>query len=126
MRSWFLKVITFKIQERLLLINEQDSPIQLYLRMSGHVGDVPWTAILVRAYGHSSFKGCARCLQLVLIINCEGEPLGLVRCLGYLDKVLHSVSAHRPLFSPVQATHYGRTEWCATVRKKISSMTCRF
>jgi hypothetical protein len=67
--------------------NEQEAPVQVHLCLSGHVGDVPWTAIVARGCGHSSFKGCPRCFQLGLTTNTEGQSLGCVRCVGYMGEV---------------------------------------
>jgi hypothetical protein len=85
--------------------NHQEPPMRLHLCMSGHVGDVPWTAILVRACGHSSFKGCPRCFQLGVTTNTEGETLGCVRCLGYLGEVCTQVLRIDPTIPPGQPGH---------------------
>jgi hypothetical protein len=85
--------------------NELEPPKQLYLCMSGHVGDVPWTAVVARACGHSSFKGCPRCFQLGVTINGEGESLGCVRCLGYLGEVCTQILRIDSSYPPDQPGH---------------------
>jgi hypothetical protein len=79
--------------------------MKLHLCMSGHVGDVPWTAIVARACGHSSFKGCPRCFQLGVTTNSEGEALGCVRCLGYLGEVCTQTLRINPSRPPGQPGH---------------------
>jgi hypothetical protein len=63
---------------------EQDPPVQVHLCLSGHVVDVPWTAVVAQACGHSSVKGCLRYFQLGVTCNSMGESLGCVHCLGYM------------------------------------------
>jgi hypothetical protein len=65
-----------------------DPRVQLHLCLSGHIGDVPWTAVMARACAHSSFKGCPRCFQVGTTCNSQGEALGCVRLLGYLEDTL--------------------------------------
>jgi hypothetical protein len=65
-----------------------DPKVQLHLCISGHIGDVPWTAVIARACSHSSFKGCPRCFQLGTTCNSLGEALGCVRFLGYHEDTL--------------------------------------
>jgi hypothetical protein len=65
-----------------------DPRVQLHLCFSGHIGDVPWTAVIARACAHSSFKGCPRCFQVGTTCNSQGEALGCVRLLGYLEDTL--------------------------------------
>jgi hypothetical protein len=48
---------------------------------------VPWTTVVAKTCGHSSFKGCPMCFQLGVTSNRDGESLGCIRCLGYVNEI---------------------------------------
>jgi hypothetical protein len=62
------------------------SGTSLHVVLSGHIGDVPWTAITARACGHACFKGCPRCFLLGQTVNSKGESLGATRFGGYKEE----------------------------------------
>ncbi len=88
-------------------VGPDDPRIQLHLCLSGHIGDVPWTAVISRACGHSSFKGCPRCFQVGATSNNQGQALGCVRCLGY---------THDTMVQKLEVNH----EWAVDDPRRIS------
>jgi hypothetical protein len=67
--------------------SQHEPAVQLHVCLSGHVGDVPWTAVVARTCGHSSFKGCPMCFQLGATSNRDGDSLDCVRCQGYVNDI---------------------------------------
>ena len=68
--------------------------IKCYLGVSGCIGDVPFTAMVANACGHSAFKGCKFCFLVGQTINEKGEPLGIVRW-GGCDRSATLPKAHK-------------------------------
>jgi hypothetical protein len=100
-----------------------DPKVQLHLCFSGHIGDVPWTAIMSRACGHSSFKGCPRCFQVGATCNKQGQALGSVRCLGYVEDTMAQkleINADVPAEDPDFVTWVDSTICYSTVTEGVA------
>lgn len=61
----------------------QEEPIVCYLGCSGIIGDVPFSAIVANATGHSGFKACKHCFMIGQTENKAGEDLKTVRFGGF-------------------------------------------
>lgn len=67
--------------------------IEAYLGVSGCIGDVPFSAMMANACGHSALKGCKFCFLLGQTKNSAQEKLPAVRFGGY-DPEDNSTKAH--------------------------------
>jgi hypothetical protein len=101
----------------------EDPRVQLHLCFSGHIGDVPWTAVIARACGHSSFKGCPRCFQVGATCNSQGQALGSVRCLGYIEDTMVQkleINVDVPVGDPGHVTWIDSTICYSTVIEGVA------
>lgn len=67
--------------------------IECFIGVTGCIGDVPFTAMMANACGHSGKKGCKYCFLLGQSFNDQDEPLGTVRFCG-CDSNAVSTQAH--------------------------------
>ena len=67
--------------------------IKCYLGVSGCIGDVPFTAMVANACGHTAMKGCKYCFLVGQTRNDNQEKLGTVRFCG-CDHEATSTKAH--------------------------------
>lgn len=60
-----------------------ENSITCYLGVSGCIGDVPFTAMVSNACGHTGIKACKHCFLLGRTVNDGGETLKPARYCGY-------------------------------------------
>ena len=66
--------------------------IQSYIGVSGCIGDVPFTAMMAGACGHTGFKGCKNCFLVARTTSDTGKPLKPPRFCSYCQGVASAIA----------------------------------
>lgn len=66
--------------------------ISTYIGVSGCIGDVPFTAMMAGACGHTGCKGCKNCFLLGRTTSASGKPLKPPRFCSYCQNIADAIA----------------------------------